>query len=143
MVGSPLAGIPFQQEVSSLNIAQCAQFLEKSSERPAASNGHVADLFGRVNHRDALHLCRLLRSQHEGPSRRAADETNKTDEIAAPHCRDPSADRTNLAYAASRCPLWVINGPEQLVDARAIELWCGERFVAKFEPKPRNSRETN
>jgi hypothetical protein len=24
---------------------------------------------------------------------------------------------------------------KQLVDGRAIELWCGERFVAKFEPK--------
>src|SRR5947209_199461 len=108
MVGPSLAGIPFQQQVSSLNIAQCAQLLEKTSERAAASNGHVADLFGRVNHRDALHLCRLLRWQREGPSRRAAAETNKTDKIAAPHCRDPNADRRNLTYTAGRCPLRVI-----------------------------------
>ena len=25
---------------------------------------------------------------------------------------------------------------KQLVAGRAIELWCGERFVAKLEPKP-------
>jgi hypothetical protein len=28
-----------------------------------------------------------------------------------------------------------IEWAKQLVDGRAIELWCGERFVAKFEPK--------
>ena len=27
----------------------------------------------------------------------------------------------------------------RLVKSYTIELWCGERFVAKFEPKPRNS----
>jgi hypothetical protein len=33
---------------------------------------------------------------------------------------------------------------KQLVDGRAIELWSGERFVAKFEPKPGVAgRETN
>ena len=33
---------------------------------------------------------------------------------------------------------------KQLVDGHAIELWCGERFVAKFEPKPGVAgRETN
>jgi hypothetical protein len=31
---------------------------------------------------------------------------------------------------------------KQLVDGRVIELWCGERFVVKFEPKPDNGGET-
>jgi hypothetical protein len=26
---------------------------------------------------------------------------------------------------------------KQLVSSRVIELWCGERFVAKIEPKPK------
>jgi hypothetical protein len=26
---------------------------------------------------------------------------------------------------------------QQLVDGRLIELWCGERFVAKFQPQPK------
>ena len=29
-----------------------------------------------------------------------------------------------------------IDWAQQLVASRAIELWCGERFVAKLEPKP-------
>jgi hypothetical protein len=32
------------------------------------------------------------------------------------------------------------SGPNSLVDGRAIELWCGERFVAKPEPKQNNPR---
>jgi hypothetical protein len=29
-----------------------------------------------------------------------------------------------------------IEGAKQLAAGRVIELWCAERFVAKFEPKP-------
>jgi hypothetical protein len=30
-----------------------------------------------------------------------------------------------------------IGWAKQLVSSRVIELWCGERFVAKIEPKPK------
>ncbi len=36
-----------------------------------------------------------------------------------------------------------IEWAQQLVASRAIELWCGERFVVKFEPKPDNGETTD
>ena len=30
-----------------------------------------------------------------------------------------------------------IEWAKQLVSSRMIELWCGERFVARIEPKPK------
>ena len=49
--------IPLHDEVLTLNVAKAIQFLEKSSEPlTAIYYGHIADLFGRVDHCNALHL---------------------------------------------------------------------------------------
>ena len=40
----------------------------------------------------------------------------------ARHCKDNSQ---------------AIEWARQLIAGRAIELWCGERFVARIEPKPK------
>jgi hypothetical protein len=85
VVGSTLAGVPLNNEVLSLNIAKAVQFLEKRSvTRLFAVDAQFDDIYRRVNKRDALHLCRLLRSCNERPSCRATEQRN---EIAALHVR--------------------------------------------------------
>jgi hypothetical protein len=52
-----------------------------------------------------------------------------------------SSGRTGISSIAKRAPGRIdrqaIEWAKHLVAGRAIELWCGERFVAKFEPKPK------
>src|SRR5579871_2534669 len=56
IIGPSFGRIPLYDEVLTLNVAKAIQFLEKSSEPLTAIYGHIADLFGRVDHCNALHL---------------------------------------------------------------------------------------
>src|SRR6267378_5881585 len=92
--GSPFSRVPLHRDILALDVAKATELLEKSPERPTAVDRHVADFFRRMDHRDALYLCRLLRSYGERPCSRS---TKCRDEIAPSHL-------TRLRRCPTHCP---------------------------------------
>jgi hypothetical protein len=102
---------------------------------PVANHNDVANLGSQMtsngDHRRSELLghgrCRQFRAcTIEARSQRAGNsgptENQKRNSPEARSCKD---DRTAIEWA------------KQLVAGRVIELWCGERFVARLEPKPK------
>src|SRR3981081_1420659 len=87
VLGSPLAGISFNDEIPPFYIAKASDLLEKSAVPPCATNSHVVDFYRRIDHRAALDLRRLLGTRDDRPRRRRAAEYGE--ELAPLHVPPP------------------------------------------------------